>query len=109
MARAPVDLPEREPLRRRGRGVERDRTGDEGQLQIALPVGSGCWHRKTPKQQGIKQVDAGRGFNGRKQLGFQPVRGASGIAECRSFLRTRQKSFKNKRLSNRQLLRGGSL
>src|SRR4051794_31610675 len=44
MARAPVDLPEREPLRGGGRGVERDRTGDEGQLQIALPVGAGCRH-----------------------------------------------------------------
>jgi hypothetical protein len=73
MACAPVDLPEREPLRRRDRGVERDRTRDEGQLQITLPVGAGCRHRKTPTQRGINSRRCRWGLNGRKQLGFQPA------------------------------------
>src|SRR6185437_6575926 len=39
-----VDLPESDPLARRGRGVERDRAGDEGKLEIAFPVGAGRGH-----------------------------------------------------------------
>ena len=38
MAGASVDLPEGDSFGGRSRGIERDRTGDERQLQIALPV-----------------------------------------------------------------------
>ena len=49
MARAPVNLPKGDPLRRRDCGIERDRTRHEGQFQIALPVWSGCRHRKLQR------------------------------------------------------------
>src|SRR6185437_16615302 len=44
MAGLLVDLPEGDPLAGRGRGVQRDRAGDEGKLEIAFPVGAGRGH-----------------------------------------------------------------
>src|SRR5262245_8128833 len=38
MAGAPIDLPERDSFGGRSRRIKRDRTGNERQLQIALPV-----------------------------------------------------------------------
>src|SRR4051812_2649057 len=66
MAGAPIDLPEREPLRSRSRRVKRDRTRDKGQLQITLPVGAGSRHSVPPTQNSRCR----RGFKGLKQLGF---------------------------------------
>src|SRR5207248_1735430 len=42
-----VDLPERDPFRRGRRGTQGDGTRNEGELQIALPVRTGC-HEATP-------------------------------------------------------------
>ncbi len=49
MAGSPVDLPKGDPLSRRDCGIERDGTRDEGQLQIALPVGSGRRHQNATR------------------------------------------------------------
>src|SRR3954463_13051899 len=68
VAGAPVDLSEGETLSRRGRGPERDRTGDEGQLQIAVPVGAGRGHRKLQHSKTqCKSLDS----TGRTQAGFR--------------------------------------
>lgn len=66
MACSPVDLPEGDPLHGRACGIERDGTRDEGQLQIALPVGSGCRHRKLQRKKGTVADGQARGVNGRK-------------------------------------------
>ena len=47
------------------RGVERDRTGDEGQFQKALPVGSGRRHGANSNATGTHK----RGFNGSRAAG----------------------------------------
>ena len=52
MTGAPVDLPERDPLRHRGCGVKRDRTRNERQLQVAFPEGAGRGHEKLQTQRG---------------------------------------------------------
>jgi len=48
-AREPVDPPEREPLRGRASGVQRDWARDKRELQIALPVGAGRRHEKLQR------------------------------------------------------------
>ena len=57
-----VDLPERYPLRRRSRRVERNRARNERELKIALPIGtSGCSHdellRNADTKSTVSKVD----------------------------------------------------
>jgi hypothetical protein len=42
-----VDLPEGDPVARRGRRVKRDRARDEGKLEITLPVGTRRGHENS--------------------------------------------------------------